>query len=208
MLLPGVGWLLRGLVVLALVTSAPQARAGLQDTVTLSWQAPEGCPDGQFVLARVSKIAGEQSPRELSVHVTARIERAGAGFRLWLEMTEGTARWHQQFEDPSCAQLAETASVVIALAVGHERSEPAVQSEQLASTDLASGSSPASGSVGSDTAAEPAAEPVLPAWGLGIGPLARRTSALAPRQAASFDGSWFMRGLCSQAWCEPCARHR
>jgi hypothetical protein len=158
--------------VLALVTSVPHAWAGVEDRVTLGWDAPEGCPDAAFVLARVEQLADEGSTPDVPIRVTARIERVGTGFRLSLEMKERASRWDQEFEDPSCAQLAETASVVIALAVGREHSN---------SEEPEPGAPSGSGPDRQDTATNPGAEPVLPTWGPKMKPSTRRTLAPGPR---------------------------
>jgi hypothetical protein len=151
-----------------------------EDAVTLGWQAPEGCPDEHFVLDRVSRLADEQSPPEAPIHVTARIEPVGDGFRLWLEMIEGTSLWQQQFDDPSCAALAEAASVVIALAIGRERSKTALEPQEPTSA----GSNEASGTAQVDTATEPDTGPALSAWSPRMKPRVRRTLGLGSRQTS------------------------
>lgn len=81
--------------------------------VRVRWQAPAGCPDEAEVQAQVASMLRASTTAPRPVDADAVVEAREDGFALRLRMDGGDAR---EFEDPSCAVLAEATAVAVALA--------------------------------------------------------------------------------------------
>jgi hypothetical protein len=99
---------------LSVLSVASPARG---DALTLSLDAPDGCPDRASVERRaLSLSAGNEGPVHIEAH--ARIEeRADGGFRLLLELLTEAHRGERILEAHDCASLGEAAAWFIALAI-------------------------------------------------------------------------------------------
>lgn len=90
---------------------APSAKA-----VELAWEAPEGCPDRANVEQRIQKLLSGASEKS---HVTAEgiVTATKSGYRLALTTTRDGTRGERILDDKSCAALAESAALIVAMAV-------------------------------------------------------------------------------------------
>lgn len=109
--------------------SEAQAQTQTPSELALEWQAPLGCPDSTWAQTRIADHLGRaiaQSPSPLSVRVE--IIAQEAGFRLALNMGEASTRSERVIDDARCEDLAEAATLMIALAVDEsaQASAPAV----------------------------------------------------------------------------------
>lgn len=113
-------------VVVLLVASrlAFAAPRGLE----LVWSAPEGCPGEADVLAAVEQLAGgPDAALERPLRAEARVERTDGGFRLALAWKTATASAVRTVEGATCAEIAQAAAVIVALAA-----DPATNLEEQA----------------------------------------------------------------------------
>ncbi len=97
-----------------LALSAP---AAAEDAITLDWNAPRGCPTKPHVLAETYRLlAGRPSgPRQLRGE--AHITRSEEGWSIVLETrVEGATGRRELRHAPSCSEIAEFASLELALA--------------------------------------------------------------------------------------------
>jgi hypothetical protein len=102
--------------------------------VELKWNALEGCPSADSVLARVRKIAGATRPTPNTLRAEATVSQASDGrFRLRLEIEYGELAAVRSIEGKSCKDLAGATAVALALLLSSE--------EPLSERDLA-GTSP------------------------------------------------------------------
>jgi hypothetical protein len=87
----------------------------------LQWAAPPGCPDRGVVEAEIARLlqqskAGVKSPLDV-LGVIAPVE---AGFRLHLELSRDGTTSAREVRGATCEALADTAALVVALAVDPE----------------------------------------------------------------------------------------
>jgi hypothetical protein len=102
--------------------------------IELKWNALEGCPSADSVLARVRKIAGTTRATGNTLRAAAAITQPSDGvFRLRLEIHYGGLAAVRNIEGKSCKDLAGAAAVALALLLSSE--------EPLSERDLA-GTSP------------------------------------------------------------------
>lgn len=106
-------WLL---FALALSAAAP---ASAQSELALTWQAAEGCPDADWAQARVRERLGRAlaDRAEQPLVATATLRRDGDRFVLTLHTEQADANGDRTLAAQSCAELAEAAVLVLALAV-------------------------------------------------------------------------------------------
>jgi hypothetical protein len=103
------------------------ARA-LPQGLELVWSAPDGCPGEQEVLAAVERLAGgRDAALSRPLRAVARVEKHENGFRLALTWSTATASAVRTLEGATCAEVAQAAAVVVALAA-----DPATNLEELA----------------------------------------------------------------------------
>lgn len=140
----------------AFSSSPSAAQEHAAPAVTLAWEAPSECPSGQSVEREIVRLLGArpEHPGE-GLTVEARVTTAASG-RLLLTLTTrgpyGEAR--RELEAESCAALAETAALVIAMAIDPE-AVARVQEEGPAALEA-----PADSSRGDDVG--PVEEPSAP----------------------------------------------
>ena len=92
------------------------------------WSAPEGCPGEADVLAAVEQLAGgPDAALERPLRAEARVERTDGGFRLALAWKTATASAVRTVEGVTCAEVAQAAAVIVALAA-----DPATNLEEQA----------------------------------------------------------------------------
>lgn len=101
------------LLALVLFASGPAA-------VELRWDAPPQCPDAATVAARVAEYTAGAEP-EAPLVIDAKVEPIGARWRLSLVVVRGETREERELEDAACEGLAESAAVLVAIAIAPER---------------------------------------------------------------------------------------
>ncbi|HYP77702.1 MAG TPA: hypothetical protein VER12_17145 [Polyangiaceae bacterium] len=105
-----------------------RAKAESKAPIELKWNALEGCPSADTVLARVHKIAGTTRPTPNTLRAEATITQPSDGlFRLRLEIRYGDLAAVRDIEGKSCKDLAGAAAVALALLLSSE--EPLTQSD-------------------------------------------------------------------------------
>lgn len=117
--------------VASVVASALIARSALagEEGLTLSWQAPAGCPSASELRDATLRTAGEATARE-PIDARVRVEQTDRGERwsVTIQTTRaGITSAERRLQASSCAALADATAVVLALAmVPDERAaEPA-----------------------------------------------------------------------------------
>jgi hypothetical protein len=104
--------------------------------LTLRWDAPDECPQGPWVLKRVSTLEGSARPRRLSAEGS--VWREGKRYRLRL-VVHDVATSERSFDSASCADLAGAAAVHLSLLL-HDTGTSSTANSAAASS--ASGASP------------------------------------------------------------------
>lgn len=105
----GLAWALSCGVVLAF------ARPVQAQNQVLTWDAPEGCPEREEVLAKVREIAGDEVFAKTTLHASGRIRQVDGEFRLELEV-EGEAGAHERTINAKvCRDLLGASAVVLGL---------------------------------------------------------------------------------------------
>jgi hypothetical protein len=98
----------------------------------LTWNAPTGCPDAQFVIHRVEQLVRGPLAATSVVLVNARIEHASDGqVHLALTLRTDGVEETRALEGASCSALAEASAVVIALAIDPSATHCAVPAEPM-----------------------------------------------------------------------------
>jgi hypothetical protein len=94
---------------------APAAGPPLQ----LTWRAPEGCPSGAEVQARVAELLGAREiPPTRRLVATITVERTERGaWTVRLETTQEGATGQRVFEGDSCKTVAATTALILAFAL-------------------------------------------------------------------------------------------
>jgi hypothetical protein len=113
-------WLALGVVAAISLLAPPLAAAPIE------WEAPEGCPGTDAVLAGLRQALGAELVELGAVSRVRAVVVADAAatkprYRLTLEVVEGERRSTRSFEAEHCDDLARTAALAISLAV-HESS--------------------------------------------------------------------------------------
>jgi hypothetical protein len=123
--------------------------------VELEWRAPRECPDRQAVLDAL-----HPSGPAVALRARAQITKAGAEYRLQLELESRGGRAHRTLSQPQCAGLAEAAAVLIALALETEASTATPQPDAPAQPEpQAEPQPPAQPEAAQQPEASPAASP-------------------------------------------------
>lgn len=97
---------------MGLLAAVLVAASGLQ----IHWQAPEACPQGEELRARVGSLVGAAAQRTDLV-VTGRVVRAGETWSLALGLVRQGSGETRALQDRDCRGLVEAAAVVIAVAI-------------------------------------------------------------------------------------------
>jgi len=148
----------RALVVTAAVCALGSVvGAARAEELTLTWDAPPGCPTRENALSTVTLLAGKGSLRAISASVHIRQTDTG-----WLaELT--AAGGSRELRGASCLEVARSATVILALAAGGTLDETAA-SEPATARDGEQRAAPAASSespTGRESA--PVAQPPTPA---------------------------------------------
>ncbi|HEX6273407.1 MAG TPA: hypothetical protein VFZ53_10210 [Polyangiaceae bacterium] len=107
----------------------PEAARAAPRGLELVWSAPEGCPSQAEVVAAVERlVGGPEAVLGRPLRADARVERSGERFRLALDWSTAAASAVRIVEGSTCAEVAQAAAVVIALAA-----DPDTNLEELAS---------------------------------------------------------------------------
>lgn len=155
---------------LAAAPQPVQAQGGPE--LALTWQADPACPQKGWALSALRdrlgrKLTEGEASSQLSVR--ADLRRSGSAFTLSLATQHGSERGERSLQAPRCEVLAQTAVLVIALALEDQAERPAIVP-----------TSPATG----PALPEPALASEAPR------PTQPRTSPFALRVAAMIDGGF------------------
>ncbi|HEY3494189.1 MAG TPA: hypothetical protein VGK73_05870 [Polyangiaceae bacterium] len=112
-----------------LLVSAPgvraqEATAAPEPPFSLSWSAPEECPNEVALRAEVERLAPEAAVAVPGFSAKGTIVRGTGGFELVLETLHAERRGSRRMQDVSCTELTRAAAVVIALAIRPESAAP------------------------------------------------------------------------------------
>jgi hypothetical protein len=137
-------------------TKVPVARA-------VTWRAPAGCPAAASVTARIAQHLGEDAV-PAGVAIAAVVKRRGGRWHLTLRLRTAEGEGERKVEAASCAELAETAALIVALAIDPDLRLPGPT--PAAPPDLAPDGTPrpaAGGELGAAAASPEAAAPAAAA---------------------------------------------
>jgi hypothetical protein len=138
------------------VTCLLPASVKAQDEVALTWSAPEGCPQHEFVRERIQALVGHTLQKAEPLRAEGRVVRVGGRFRLTLVLREKGGARKRTVESDSCVNLAGAAAVALGLLV-RQRSDPTAPEEtgwtSAADQPSSSEDDPASARVGDTGAA-------------------------------------------------------
>src|SRR6478752_2625338 len=138
-----------------------RARAESAAPIELKWNALEGCPSADSVLARVRKIAGTTRATGNTLRADATVTQPSDGlFRLRLTIQYGNLAAVRNIEGKSCKDLAGAAAIALALLLSSE--EP-LSERDLAGPSPTPAGSTTSGPSGTNQAPEKQATPQTPA---------------------------------------------
>ena len=127
--------------------------------VAVTWQAPAGCPDTEYVQARLRYLLRDSSPaareRPLAVHGRV-LGLDSGGFELELTTTQGEEEYARSLRASTCEGLTDAGALVIALAIDpelatHDAEAPPVTAEPRPS--------PATPTVAQPSRTEPSDQP-------------------------------------------------
>jgi hypothetical protein len=120
--------------------SATTAHA--QAELDLSWQAPAGCPDASWATQRIANHLARDlvSAAGPALRAQVEIQHEEVGFSLRLTTTHANTRGERTLEDARCENLAEAATLLIALAIDanqvlQEQTQPDVPAPSPAAPD-------------------------------------------------------------------------
>jgi hypothetical protein len=126
------------LVVVALFT------AHHADALELSWEAPAGCPNGDSVVAEVTRLTGKADSSGLSARANVS-QTPDQRWRVLINLS-GSAVGHRELTADTCAQLAKASALIVALAANPEAAiDLAVEPVDLAEVPEIPSSAPTSG---------------------------------------------------------------
>jgi len=119
------------------------ARARADAELEIAWSAPPACPDQPWALARVAAQLGRAIGASATDTLSARveIEKQGSGFRMRVITARDGAQGERILENAKCEELAEAATLMIALTVdpnavlGTEAPPPASPAAVTPATD-------------------------------------------------------------------------
>jgi hypothetical protein len=111
-------------VFLSLLVLLVASRAEAAAPLTLTWDAPAGCPSADAVRGEYERLVRSSTGRGLPALVAeAHIEARGARWALRLRTMRDGIPGERELEADSCASLARAAALVMALALGVELEE-------------------------------------------------------------------------------------
>jgi len=111
---PDRGWRGRRLVAAAVagwLTLSSRVRAEEAPSFVVQWSAPVGCPDGDAVRQRVLSLTGSG----VGLHAEGVVRGSDSHFHLTLRVKDGAWVGERELDATSCAELADSAAVILAL---------------------------------------------------------------------------------------------
>ena len=113
------------------VSLAVASVAHAADPITISWQAPEGCPDASAVRSDVDRLLGGASKEgRAPLDVVGRIEGKSRALRLVLQMKGTGTETTRKLDATSCSTLSEAGALLVALAFDPEAVAAASAAEE------------------------------------------------------------------------------
>ena len=105
------------LVALAAAAAAARAQPAPR-AVSLTWEAPAGCPSSERILAETDRIlAGSTVESDPPIEARARVTRDGERWLLSLETRRGDAAGSRALEGESCTAIGEAVIVILVLMI-------------------------------------------------------------------------------------------
>jgi len=104
----------------AVVSLAPSAHAEppRPSAVSLTWEAPAGCPSSERILAETDRIlAGSTVRTDPPIEARARVRQDGERWLLSLETRRGEVAGSRELEGESCTALGEAMIVILVLMI-------------------------------------------------------------------------------------------
>lgn len=112
----------------ALSSRLAEAQSPTPDAFTLEWIAPPGCPDQAAVTASIRELLrARPEPQRRTLRARAAVENDGEAWTLRVRTGDGDEDRERVVPGADCAELADAAAVIVALAVDtalHERPPP------------------------------------------------------------------------------------
>lgn len=99
--------------------SVAQTTEPAANLVSLAWVTPEACPSGAEVSQRVRELAGVFERRE-PLRASGQVTATAGGVRLHLETRDAGQTFVRDVDLPTCAEAAETAALILAMALRAE----------------------------------------------------------------------------------------
>ncbi len=108
-----------GIALALLGVAAGTARAQPRSSaVTLTWEAPAGCPSSERILAETDRIlAGSKVRTDPPIEARARVRQEGERWVLSLETRRGEAAGTRELAGESCTALGEAMIVILVLMI-------------------------------------------------------------------------------------------
>lgn len=112
----------RGQIALAVLAFASAARAEpvqrRPSAVSLTWEAPAGCPSSERILSETDRIlAGSTVRTDPPIEARARVRQEGERWLLSLETRRGDTAGSRELEGESCTALGEAMIVILVLMI-------------------------------------------------------------------------------------------
>jgi hypothetical protein len=156
---------------LACAFARPPSAFAQGNAVRLDWVAPANCPKGESIVAQTDRMLRGSPALEHPIEAHARVRRDGDAWHLRLETTTSEGRGRRDLTAASCAELADTTAIILALMVDPNAAVPE-RSERRAKAppDDASSSQPSSSRLSPTIAAAFRLDAgTMPSIALGIG---------------------------------------
>lgn len=168
------------------------------ETLTLSWEAPEGCPAREEALAAIVHLAGGRLGQGQRVRARVVIDRLPGG--LWqadLLVSRENREARRILNEESCVALADAAAVIIALVMGSDPLPPMQPDSSSTAPNMDTGNAgPAgagtSGPAGAGNAGSAGAGSSGPAGAVSAGPAGSASGgppSAAPASSEAVSGN-------------------
>ena len=114
-------WLVLTVVVVCWLLWHASALAQDSDPIELKWNAPDACPNGAWVLARLRQIAGKSGAKGVRLRIDAAVTEPSRGkFHLHLVIHAGDHIGVRNVDGTSCTDLAGATAVSLAILVSSD----------------------------------------------------------------------------------------
>lgn len=189
---------------LAALTAAFAVAAPVSDASTVTWSAPEGCPDREAVVGRIEAHLGTPlaTPRPVVVSARGEVVAASAGYLLRLEVQTESGQRRREIAGGDCRELSNAAALLIAIAIDPGATAPVADAAPGQDTEAQSDPEPEpQPQPQPQPAPQPAPQPepdsrprrvsgaLRVAGGLAVGPLPRAGPTLSI--AGAVRANWF-----------------